>query len=282
MIAIVYSGSRYSNWRLIGKNEVVEVRTNGINPFFNDEKFINQLLNKNSKLINNAEAIKKIYFFGAGASSKERKEIIKNGLSNFFKFSKVYVENDLDAAAKASCDEKPGIVCIIGSGSNAAFFDGKKIIKNNFGLGYAIADEGSATWMGKTLLKAYLSGNMPEDIKLAFDRKYDLDRRLMMDKIYKLPHPNLFLNSFTSFLIENRSSPFIINLVKSGFSLFMDTYLLPVYQSYGAKHPIYFVGTVAAFFQDFLREVADEKQIQISSVIKEPIYNLLNYYANKN
>ena len=86
MIAIIYSGSRYANWKLAGKiNEVVDVRTNGINPFFNDEKFILQLLNKNSKLINYAEQIKKIYFFGAGASSKERKEIIKTALSKFFK-----------------------------------------------------------------------------------------------------------------------------------------------------------------------------------------------------
>ncbi len=282
MIAIVYSGSRYSNWRLVDKKEVQSVRTNGINPFFNDEKFINQLLNKNTKLINNAEAIKKIYFFGAGASSPERKAIIKAGLSEFFKFSKVYVEHDLDAAAKVSCDGKPGIVCIIGSGSNVAFFDGKKIIENNYGLGYAISDEGSATWMGKTILKAYLNETMPIDIRTAFDKKYDLDRRLIMDKIYKLSHPNLFLNSFTSFLIENRTSPYIKGIVKEGFSQFMNSYLIPLHKKYGGNHPIYFVGTVAAFFQDFLREVAEEKQIEISTVIKEPIYNLLNYYANKN
>lgn len=282
MIAIVYSGSRYSNWRLVDKKEVIEVRTNGINPFFNDEKFINQLLNKNTRLINNAEAIKKIYFFGAGASSQERKEIIKNGLSSFFKFSKVYVEHDLDAAGKVSCDDKAGIVAIIGSGSNAAFFDGKKIIENDFGLGYAISDEGSATWMGKTILKAYLNQTMPEDIRLAFEKKYDLDRRLIMDKLYKLPHPNIYLTSFTSFLNENRTSPYIKELIKDGFRIFMEKYLIPLHQEYGGKHPIYFVGTIAAFFQDFLREVAEEKQLKISSVIKEPIYNLLNYYANKN
>ena len=116
MIAVIYSGSRYANWKLAGKvNEVIDVRTNGINPFFNDEKFILQLLNKNSKLINYAEQIKKIYFFGAGASSKERKEIIKTALSKFFKYSKVTVEHDLDAAARATCDDKAGIVCIIGS-----------------------------------------------------------------------------------------------------------------------------------------------------------------------
>ncbi len=282
MIAIVYSGSRYSNWRLFDKNEVIELRTNGINPFFNDDKFITQLLNKSTKLINNAEAIKKIYFFGAGASSKERKEIIKSSLGSFFKFSKVYVAHDIDAAVKVSCDDKPGIVCIIGSGSNVAFFDGKKVIKNNFGLGYAIGDEGSATWFGKNLLKAYLTDTMPTDIKAAFDRKYDYDRKVITDKVYKHPHPNIFLTSFTSFLIENRTHPYIKEFIKSGFRIFMETYLIPIHLKYGSDQPIYVVGTIAAFFQDFLREVAEEKQLTIRSVINEPIYGLLNYYANKN
>lgn len=282
MIAVVYSGSRYANWRLADKKDVIEIRTNGINPFFNDEKFITQLLNKQTKLINNAEAIKKIYFFGAGASSKERKEIVQNALSSFFRYSKVYVAHDMDAAAKASCDDKPGVVCIIGSGSNTAFFDGKKVIENSYGLGYAISDEGSATWMGKSILKAYLNETMPDDIKQAFEKKYDYDRRFIMDKLYKLPHPNIFLTSFTSFYNENRNSPYIKEMIKNGFRIFMDTYLIPTHQKYGGNHPIYFVGTIAAFFQDYLREVAEEKNINISSVIKEPIYNLLNYYANKN
>ncbi len=283
MIAVIYSGSRYANWKLAGKvNEVIDVRTNGINPFFNDEKFILQLLNKNAKLINYAEQIKKIYFFGAGASSKERKETIKTALSTFFKYSKVSVEHDLEAAARATCDDKAGIACIIGSGSNTGFFDGKKVIENNFGLGYAIADEGSSNWLGKEVLKAYLKDELPAHLLTAFNKKYDLDRRLIMDKIYKQSHPNIFLSSFIDFLKEHREDEYVKKLIKDGFRLFMDAYLVPMSQKYGGKHPIYFVGSVAANYQDLLREVAKEKKINISSVIKEPIYNLLNYYVNKN
>lgn len=283
MIAVVYSGSRYANWRLSEKNsEVIEVRTTGINPFFNDEKFIIQLLNKNTKLINHAEEIKKIYFFGAGASSKERIEIVKRALSQFFRFSKVFVAHDIEAAAKASCNDKPGIVSIIGSGSNTGFFDGKKVISNNYGLGYAVADEGSTNWLGRQLLKAYLSETLPPHINSIFVKKYDYDRRFIMDKIYKQSHPSTFLNSFSEFFIENRNDEYIKELIKSGFRLFIETYLIPLSIQYGGKQPIYFVGTVAANFQDYLREVAIEKGLKINSVIKEPIYNLLNYYANKN
>jgi N-acetylglucosamine kinase-like BadF-type ATPase len=283
MIAIVYSGSRYANWRLSNKGkDVIELRTNGINPFFNDEKYINQLLNKNAVLINHAEEIKKIYFFGAGSSSVERNETVKNALESFFKFSKVHVSHDLEAAAKASCDDKPGIICIIGSGSNTGFFDGKKVLSNNYGLGFAIGDEGSANWLGKTILKSYLNQTMPKKLASSFEKKYELDRKQIMDKIYKQSHASTFLTSFSEFFKEHREEDFIKNMIKEGFRLFMDIYLVPISQKYGGKHPVYFVGSVAANYQDILREVAKEKNINISSVIKEPIYNLLNYYANKN
>ncbi|MEO8796135.1 MAG: hypothetical protein ABI390_11760, partial [Daejeonella sp.] len=84
MIAVVYSGSRFADWKLAGKTEIIsEFKTSGINPFFHDEKYILNLLHKNSELINYAEKIKQIYFFGAGASSAERKQIITNSFSEF-------------------------------------------------------------------------------------------------------------------------------------------------------------------------------------------------------
>jgi N-acetylglucosamine kinase-like BadF-type ATPase len=283
MIAIIYSGSRYANWKLACKGEVVaDFKTAGINPFFNDEKFIAHLLNKNIKLIHFAEKIKKIYFFGAGASSKERNKIIESAFSKFFKFSRVSINHDMLAAAKATCEEKEGIACIIGSGSNAAYFNGKKIIDNNYGLGYVLGDEGSANWLGRKLIKEFLNKNMPTNLQQIFKKKYDLDRKQILEKIYKTPHPNIFLSSFSGFFIEHRNDAYIKNMINEGFNLFFDNYLSPLLNLYGTQLPVYVVGTVAANFQDYLREAAAEKNIKIVSVIKEPIYNLLNYYAHKN
>ncbi len=284
MIAVVYSGSRYANWKIADKGkEVVATRTNGINPFINDEKYTLQLLNKNIKLIHNAEKIKKIYFFGAGATSKEREKIVYNAFSQFFRYSRIYVHHDLDAAAKATCNDKPGIVCILGSGSNAAFYNQKKIIPNNFGLGYTIGDEGATNWLGKMLLKKYLTNTLPADFNKIFKRKYDLDRKQILDKIYKQAQPNLFLSSFVDLLLENKEHPFVKDFVKGGFRLYRETYLTPLLEKYGYKQPVHFVGSAAANFQDYLREVAtEEKDIRIQTIIREPTYNLLNYYVNKN
>jgi glucosamine kinase len=139
MIAVVYSGSNYADWRLADKGRTVaSFKTGGINPYFSDEKNVLQLLNKNINLIHHAEAIKRIYFFGAGASSNELQAVIKNAFSTFFKFAKVTVQHDIEAAAIACCKNKAGIVCICGSGANAAWYDGKKVKPNNYGLGYIL------------------------------------------------------------------------------------------------------------------------------------------------
>jgi N-acetylglucosamine kinase-like BadF-type ATPase len=282
MIAVVYSGSNYAEWRLAIRDKTIATfKTQGINPYFNEEKFITQLLNKNINLIHHAEEIKKIYFFTAGASSPERVATVSNALSAFFKNAKILVEHDILAAAIASCKERKGIVCILGSGSNAGYYDGKKIKKNNFGLGYILADEGSANWLGRMLLKSYMYDTLPDKIVKKFEKRYDYDRRQILEKVYRSPQPALFLSSFTDFFAENREDEYMKNLVKMGFKTFLTTYVVNIRKE-EPDAPVYFVGSVAATFQDQLRETAAELGISISNIIKEPINNLLSYYSNKN
>jgi N-acetylglucosamine kinase-like BadF-type ATPase len=282
MIAVVYSGSYFAHWRLADKGRTVaSFKTNGINPYFNDEKHILQLLNKNINLIHHAEEIKRIYFFGAGASSNERRQIVHNALSAFFKFGKVIVEHDIMAAAIACCKNSPGIVSICGSGSNAAWYDGKKVLPNNYGLGYILADEGSGNWLGRQLIKSYMNETLPPNLKKKFVSKYDVDRKTLLEKVYRQKQPALFLSSFTEFYQDNHEDHYLQNVIKKGFSKLISTYLLPL----SKQHPgasIHFAGTVAASFQEYLHEAASEANLQIANIIKEPINNLLTYYSNKN
>ena len=205
MIAVVYSGSRFADWKLSDKGEIVSTfKTSGINPLFNDDKWIIQLLNKTNELIYHAEEIKRIYFYGAGAFSKKRQQIVETAFKAFFRFSKITVGNDLTAAAIATCNDNPAIVGVLGSGSNAAYFNGRKVKKNNFGLGYVLGDEGSANWMGRILLRDFIMGDLPKKLQQNFSNKYSLDRKLILDKVYRQPSPVLFLSSFADFLLEHQ------------------------------------------------------------------------------
>lgn len=282
MIAVVYSGSRYADWKLFDKGEIVsDFKTPGINPFFHDEKAIVHLLNKTNELIYHAEEIKRIYFFGAGAFSKGRQKIVENAFNEFFRYSKVVVEHDLTAAAIATCEDKPALVGILGSGSSAAYFNGKKIKENNFGLGYILGDEGSANWMGRILLRDYLMGDLPKKILQAFTQKYALDRKQILDKVYKQPSPVLFLSSFADLLLDQQKEEYVKKVVISGFECYFKTYIIPLTKQH-QNLPLHFAGTIAAGFEPWLREVAEKHGLSIASVIKEPIYNVLEYYENKN
>jgi N-acetylglucosamine kinase-like BadF-type ATPase len=280
MIAVVYSGSKSAFWKISNEGKTIaECTIAGINPCFNDQKHILYLLNKNIILINHAESIKKIYVFAAGASSVSMQESLAETLGMFFKNSKIKVKDDIFGASIAACYNETGIVGILGSGANCAYFDGKKPESNNFGLGYILGDEGSANYLGKILLKNYLEDKLPQDLKKQFEEKYNVDRTTILERIYRKPNAQNYLSSFLDFYIENRSNKYIEQLIDFAFEKYFNTYLVPTTK----KHPneeIHFVGLVAGTFQDRLRLTAKKHDINIITITKEPIYNLLNYYSN--
>ncbi|MBO9672973.1 MAG: hypothetical protein J7577_05990 [Sphingobacteriaceae bacterium] len=280
MIAVVYSGSKTAFWKLTQNGQVVShCNTTGLNPCFVDPKTILQILNKKIVLVNNAENIKKIYFFAAGASSADRKEELAKTLSSFFRYSKIVVENDLFGAAKAACYNKPGIVGMLGSGAHCAYFDGKKPINNNFGLGYILGDEGSSNYFGKILLKEFLSLKMPKDIETKFTLTHNLDRPQILERIYNKPQANIFLTSFFDFITHNSKHEYIRRLIDEGFEKYFETYILPTVEKHKTRE-VHIVGKVAAELEDRLRFIAGKYDLEIKSIIKEPIQNLLKHYTN--
>ena len=282
MVAVIYSGSNYADWRLANKGRTVaSFKTSSINPFFNDEKHILQLLNKNINLIHHAEEIKRIHFFGAGVLNKGLQEAISSSFESFFKYARVTVDHDILGAAIACCKNKPGIVCICGSGSNAAWFDGKKIEPNNYGLGYILADEGSGNWLGKQLIKAYLNETLPDNLRKKFIKLYDADRKILLEKIYHQRQPVLFLSRLTEFYVDNQTDLFLQSIIIKGFELMIKSYVLPLKAQYPDAE-IHFAGSVAAGFKTYLQQAAINTGIQIAYILKEPINNLLTYYSNKN
>ncbi|MFD2599638.1 hypothetical protein ACFSQ3_11800 [Sphingobacterium corticis] len=282
MIVVVYSGSRYADWRLAEKGRVLYgFKTTGINPYVMDERAIYQIFNRNTHLINNAEKIRRIYFFGAGASSEDRQEKVHRVFQEFFKNAKVKVHHDILASAIATFGNEKGIVGIIGSGSNAAYYNGKKIVPNNYGLGYIMADEGSSNWLARQLLRDLLSDLMPQGFREKFLQSHPVDRKIIMEKIYNQPNPNIFLNSFSDFILENKEDPYMSGIIKRGLEKYIKTYVLPLSEAY-PDSVVNFTGSVASKYAPWLIELAEEYHMPIGTIIHEPVQNLIKYYTSKN
>ena len=206
---------------------------------------------------------------------------IQTVFSKFFRFGKVIVEHDISAVALATCEDRPGIVAILSSGSNAAYFNGKKIKENNYGLGFILADEGSSNWMGRHLLKSFLTKKLPAELEQKFVQKYPLDKKTILDKVYRHIQPTLFLSSFIDFLFENRKEEYVNSMVLQGFDEFFIKYIIPLSKKYPTI-PINFAGTVAWGFKEELMLIAEQRELPLNTIIKDPILNVLNYYINKN
>jgi glucosamine kinase len=280
MLLVCDSGSTKADWLLAEGNKVSgPFNTIGFNPFFHSSDFVYETLLNSTSLAPFASKVTELYFFGAGCSSKDRKEIIAIGLRAFFPNAKVIVDHDLLACAYATCGDEPGISCIVGTGSNSCYFDGKEVHEKNYGLGFILGDEGSGSYYGKKLLTQFLYGLMPDDIAMDFNSKYHLDRNAIIDHVYKQPDPNVWLASFARFLTEKREHPYIKSLVHNGMREFLELYVCH-FENYN-NEKVHFVGSVAFVFQEELKQEASKLNIQIGKVIKQPVDELMNYFLLK-
>src|SRR5690606_16301542 len=125
---------------------------------------------------------------------------------------------DMLAAARAVCLNEPGIVGILGTGSNTCLYDGNNIAYSRPNLGFILGDEGSGSFMGKALITAYLYEDLPAHLSEKFAKRYNnISRAEILENIYKKPFPNRYLASFSRFLYHNLKDPFVYRLVYESF-----------------------------------------------------------------
>lgn len=276
MLLVADSGSSKADWILtLSDTETIPFRTSGINPFFLSEKDIIKIFQNTPAIYPYTDKVKEIYFFGAGCSSPDRREHISNALSKIFKNAFVSVDIDIIASIYATAGNSKGICCIIGTGSNITYFDGSKIHESKHGLGYILGDEGSGTWLGRQLITSYLYGRMPAELSDSFNASYKIDKESIIKHVYQEPAPNFYLASFAPFLSEHIGHPFIIDILKKGFSEFIETNIKS-YPDYKAQ-TCHFVGSIAYHFSDILEELCTENEIKVGKILKHPIEELSRF-----
>lgn len=280
MLFVVEGGSTKADWLLSdGNKTIARFNTIGFNPYFHSSDFIYNTLSADTELGAYADVADEVRYFGAGCSSPDKNKIVEDGLKRYFKKAKIHVDHDLLACAYATCGDTAGIACIIGTGSNSCYYDGKALHEKNYGLGYVLGDEGSGSYFGKKLVTYYLYGLMPEHIHKSFFENYRLNKSSVVSHVYNEPNANVWLASFTRFLDNFRNDPWIHQLIIKGMHDFMDLYVCN-YENYKSV-PVHFVGSLSYIFSDELKEAASSKDITVGKIIKQPIDDLMNYFLSK-
>jgi N-acetylglucosamine kinase-like BadF-type ATPase len=273
---IADSGSSKTEWCLINGNKKTQIQTQGISPYFLNAEQVIQILSKELVPKMKKQDPVEIYYYGTGCSNVENVKMIKLALKKVFPAAKCQVDHDLLGAARALCGNEKGIACILGTGSNSCFYNGKKIIKNSPGLGYVLGDEGSGTYLGKKVIQYYLYNTFDADLMDRFNLKYNTSVTEILDAVYKQPLPNRFLAGFTGFLIENRGHFMIENIIEDGFNDFFFNHIYKYRESWTL--PIHFVGSVAYGFRDVLKDLCSSYELQLGKVLKNPMEGLIKYH----
>ncbi len=274
MILIADSGSTKTDWSLI-KGSCIrhQFTTQGINPFHQSSTQIEKILSE--EVIPAIDTpISEIHFYGAGCTP-EKSVILKDSLQKLFSDAiTVEVNSDLLGAARALCGRQPGIVCILGTGSNSCYYTGKQIVNNTPALGYILGDEGSGAYLGKRLVSDCLKKQLPEDICNSFLQRFNLTQADIIEKVYRQPLPNRFLAGLSRFLAENREKECIHQLLVDCFNDFIQRNLL-VYPI----APLYFTGSISHYYSVELKEAADRHGLCIASIAERPMEGLIAYHS---
>lgn len=275
-ILIAESGSTKTDWMLIhSAKKQQHFATTGMNPFFCSSTDYKRILEEELSIGSN-EKIEAIYFYGAGIKDAEKANVVKKALKKRFNIAQISAYSDMLAAARATCGDNKGITCILGTGSNSAYFNGQKIVKQNPSLGYIVGDEGSGTYLGKKVLQYFFYNTFDDELKEAFLNTYGDNLVKILDKIYKEPFPNAYLASFTEFLVHYRGHYMIENIIEDALTEFHQKHVLKYRESW--KHPVHFVGSVAFEFKDILKELHNHYGIETGQIIKKPIEGLIHYH----
>ena len=277
-ILIADSGSTKTQWCLLAGDKKKMISTQGISPYFLNDETLGKILSEELLPKTGNINIDEIYYYGTGCSNPKNISLVKRGLKKIYKTSSIKVEHDLLGAAKALCGNEKGIACILGTGSNSCFYNGKKVVKNSPGLGFILGDEGSGTHLGKKVLQYYLYNTFDAELMDKFKEKYPQTASEILDSVYKTALPNRYLAGFVNFLIENRGHFMVENIIEDSINDFFFNHVYKYRESWSL--PINFVGSVAYGFKDVLAEMCREYEIKLGNVIKSPMDGLIKYHKN--
>lgn len=281
MILIADGGSTKVDWIALDdtKKEVFRTRTKGLNPVILTEESLNNRLVQNTELTIIQNKVTAIFFYGAGCGTAKPTTLLKKVLKTVFINANVIVEEDMLAAVYAASSGKKAIVCILGTGSNSCYYDGEKAHQNVVSLGYILMDEASGNHFGKRLLVDYFYRTMPTEIAVKFEATYDLSADTIKQNLYQKESPNAYLGDFAAFMFEFKEHEYMHKIIAEGFITFFERRILPYKKS--SHVPIYFIGSIAYFFESILQEVARKYELEIAGILRRPIDNLIAYHQGK-
>ncbi|MFH5833668.1 hypothetical protein ACG2F4_11635 [Halalkalibaculum sp. DA3122] len=276
-VLIADSGSTKTDWALLAGGTVQRYKTEGLNPYFHSTESIKSVLRSGLRPSLREHAVECILFYGSGCDSPEKITGMEKALNQVFPGVRAEVHEDLLGAARACCFDQPGIVSILGTGSNSCRYDGTRIVQQIPSLGYILGDEGSAGFFGQQLLNRYYRDELPADLKTTLEQEYEMDLELIVEGIYHNEQSSRYVASFSSFLGENRGHPYVQSMLESGFREFIERIILK-YES-PEDYQIHFIGSLGHAYRGMISRLLTSYDLTPGKFIQRPMQRLIEFHT---
>lgn len=278
MIAVIDAGGTKTEMYL-GNSAKREVRkVEGINPYFqSDEEIRSRLQHLLLPTDNLDEELKQVWYYGTGCSNLAQSQRVHVQLTHVFRGAKVVVEHDLMGACRALCFDAPGLVGILGTGSNACAFNGQQIEKQMVSLGFWLGDEGGGGNLGKMLLSDWLKGRFPADLEPGFANWVGIARHEALARIYADKNANTTVARLAAFAVQNRNHSYLQEKIRQNFRAYF--YEIESLTDSYEKHPFHFTGSIAFQLQDVLKELAWNLSFETGKIVSSPTEELFTYHT---
>jgi len=277
MILIAESGGTKTNWCAVsGSEETGIVPTIGLNPNFVSKETIREVLSLEVLPAMNNPTVDEVWFYGAGCAGEAMLVKVEEAVISALPGIKVNVHSDLTGAARGLLGNRAGYICMIGTGSNSGYYDGKNITANVPPLGFILGDEGSGAALGKKLIADFLREIMPGSLADEFREIYGAEKDEIVSNVYRGVFPSRYIGGFVKFLKDHICELYCRELVETSFGEFVQRNL-KLYLS-SPVTAIAVTGSVAWHFRDILEDVFKKNGFVISSVSRSPIEGLIQYH----
>ena len=277
-ILLADSGSTKTDWCIVEHAApVTRIKTAGFNPFFQTEEEITTGLRE--QLLPRLAGLPRpdaVYFYGAGCASAEKNELLRHAIRHFLPV-RVEIGSDLLGAARSLCGHRPGIACIMGTGSNSCYFDGTQIVENVSPLGYILGDEGSGAVLGKLLVGDILKKQLPASICEAFFEETGYTPAMIVEQVYRRPFPNRFLAGFAPFIRKHMDEPAVAALVGRSFRSF---FIRNVQQYNQPSLPVHLTGSIAWHFRDEIVETLQSLHLVAGHITAAPMDGMIGWHTD--
>lgn len=275
MTIVVEAGATKSDWRYLDGGSGRRVLLPGIN-------VSTIAMERNLEVIAEglaaagASRVDGLYLYVAGIVTPQVREEVSAFVRSRISLDDFDIQDDLVAAARSVCGRSEGIVAILGTGSNACFWDGSTVSFRVRSGGYIIGDEGGGACLGKLFLGDYIKGLVPDDVASDFASSHDASYEGIVALVYRSEAPAGALGSLAPWLLERYpSSGYVRELIDGNFRSFIQRSLLRYDVS---RLPVGVVGGWGSACREIFTRLCAEAGIQTGAFVAQPIDGLVRYH----